>query len=129
MTTRKGGTKNYKSNHQANGNTSEDYDVHYYGDDNFLKTDAYEKEKNIFESRINELEWKNQALGKKMKVLTVSVMVFLLILFIGILTISIIYELKLEQTREQLSDLQKEQINSVPKVLVRAKTLEYRTGR
>ena len=119
MTTRKGGTKNYKSNHQANGNTSEDYDVHYYGDDNFLKTDAYEKEKNIFESRINELEWKNQALGWKNKVLTISVIAFLLSLFIGILTISIIYELKLEQTREQLSDLQKEQINRIPKVLVR----------
>merc|ERR1712110_1173739 len=98
-TTRKGGTKNYKNNHQANGNTSEDYDVHYYGDDNFLKTDAYEKEKNIFESRINELEWKNQALGWKNKVLTISVIAFLLSLFIGILTISIINEFKLEQTR------------------------------
>ena len=109
MPTRKGRTKNYNNNHQANRNTSQDSDVHYYGDDNFLKTSAYEEEKNIFESRIDELEWKNQALKWKIKVLTVtvSVIVFLLILFIGILTISIIYELKLEQTREQLSDLQK----------------------
>ena len=110
MTTRKGRTKNYNNNHQANRNTSQDSEVHYYGDDNFLKTSAYESEKNIFESRIDELEWKNQALKWKIKVLTVtvSVIVFLLILFIGILTISIIYELKIEQTREQLSDLQKE---------------------
>ena len=107
MTTRKGRTKNYNNNHQANRNTSQDSDVHYYGDDNFLKTSAYEEEKNIFESRIDELEWRNQALKLKIKVFTVSVLVFLLILFIGILTISIIYELKLEQTREQLSDLQK----------------------
>ena len=46
MTTRKGGTKNYKSNHQTNV----DKYMHYYGDDNFLKTDEYEKEKNIFDS-------------------------------------------------------------------------------
>ena len=60
MTTRKGGTKDYQ----------DDYDRRYYGDDNFLKTSSYEKEKNVTELRIGELEWRNKSLEWKNRTLT-----------------------------------------------------------
>ena len=47
MTTRKGGTKDYK-NHKAMSQ-DQDYEVNYYGDDNFLKTsDLPMKKRKIF---------------------------------------------------------------------------------
>ena len=109
MTARREGNIDNKRYNETNENMY--YDVNYYGDDSFLKTSSYEKEKNAFESRISELEWRNKALEGKIKTLIVSVIVFLLILFIGTLIIVILHELNIEQNYEKISELQRVEIH------------------
>ena len=105
MTTRKGGAKDYKS--QKAISQDQDYEINYYGDDNFLKTSAYQKEKNVLESRISELEWRNSSLEWKNRALTVLMTIFLLILLIGTVTTSILHEINIEQSLEHISELQR----------------------
>ena len=62
MTTRKGQALGNKHNLKANGKGSEEYEVNYYGDETFLRIDAFENEKNNLEAKISGLEWKNTAL-------------------------------------------------------------------
>ena len=94
------------SNLKDNVKMSQEYEVNYYGEETFLPpTSVYENEKNIFESRISELEWKNKVL--------VIISSILLILSIGTLTISIIDQLNivdhtvdLKQSSKQISEIQ-----------------------
>lgn len=62
MTTRKDRTLDHRYNLKGNGKGSEEYDVNYYGDENFLKIDAFENDKNKLQAKISELEWRNKAL-------------------------------------------------------------------
>ena len=99
MPTRKGGTTDYKTHHKAKGNIPQDYDnnIHYYGDDNFLKISSYEKEKNFIEARIGELERRNNALERRNKALVASVLIFSILSF-GTLIFAILRgEVKMEQ--------------------------------
>ena len=107
MTTRKGGAKDYKS-HKAMSQ-DQDYEINYYGDDNFLKTSAYEKEKIVLESRISELEWRNNSLEWKNRTLAVLMMIFLFTLLIGTVTISVLHEMNIDQSLQQISKLQRVQ--------------------
>ena len=107
MTTRKGGPKDYKS--QKAISQEQDYEINYYGDDNFLKSSAYQKEKNVLESRISELEWRNSSLEWKNRTLAFLMTIFLLILLIGTVTISILHEMNIERSLEQISELQRVQ--------------------
>ena len=95
MTTRKEGPKRNMS--------QEDYDVRYYG---------YEKEINALESRISELEQRNKSVEWKNRTLTILTTIFLLILFIGTLTITTLNALSSErnlESIEQISNLQKQE--------------------
>ena len=88
MTTRKDRTLDNRYNLKANGKGSEEYDVNYYGDETFLKINAFENEKNNLEARISGLEWRNKAL-------VISVIV-LLIFSVGIFTLSIIHQQRID---------------------------------
>ena len=101
MTTRKEGPKRKVS--------QEDYDVRYYG---------YEKEIKVLESRISELEQRNKSLEWKNRTLTILSTIFLLILFIGTLTITTLNALSSErnlESIEKISNLQKQQGGVVSK--------------
>ena len=117
MTTRKGGTKDYK-NHKAMSQ-DQDYEVNYYGDDNFLKTSEFEKEKNILESRISELELRNKSVEWKNRTLSVLMTIFLLILFIATLTIAFLHEMNIKQSLEQISELQRVQSEIQVRLILR----------
>ena len=98
MTTRKkGGTPDYKSNHEIKGN--EVYDT-YYGEDTFLRSSLFESEKQQLESRIRELELRSKAVECKNTIIIVSITV----LFIANLTISsyIIHQLNIEQMNAEI---------------------------
>ena len=96
MPTRKGGTTDYKSHQKSKGNVSHDYDINYYGDDDFLKISSYENEKNFVEARISELERRNNALERRNKALVVSVII-LLILSFGTLLITFLHKVNIEE--------------------------------
>ena len=102
MTTRKGRTLDYRNNFKANGKGSEEYDVvQYYGDETFLKIDAFENQKNILQAKISSLEWRNQAL------VISGIVIF--IFSLGLLTFSVIQQLKIQETVALLTSLQKSQ--------------------
>ena len=95
MTTGQGGSKRNVS--------QEDYDVRYYG---------YEKEIKVLESRISELEQRNKSLEWKNRTLTILTTIFLLILFIGTLTMTTLNALSSEKNHksiEKILNLQKQQ--------------------
>ena len=95
MPTRKGGTTDYKSHQKSKGNVSQDYDINYYGNDDFLKISSYENEKNFVEARISELERRNNALERRNKALVVSVII-LMILSFGTLIITFLHKENIE---------------------------------
>lgn len=81
MTTRKDRTLDNRRNLKANGKGSEEYEVNYYGDETFLKIDAFQNEKNNLEARISGLEWRNKALIISVVVLLIfSLVIFALCL-------------------------------------------------
>ena len=99
MTTRKrGGARDYKSNHEAKGNEEYDCDT-YYGDENI-----YENEKQQLASRISNLESRNKAVECNNTALVVSIIV-LLIATLTIMTISIINQMNIEQLNSEIMDL------------------------
>ena len=103
MTTRKGRTLDNRNNFKANGKGSEEYDVvQYYGDETFLKIDAFENQKNILQARISSLEWRNKAL------VISGIVIF--IFSLGLLTFSVIQQLKIQETVALLTSLKKTQI-------------------
>ena len=109
MTTRKGRTLDYRNNQKVNGKGSEEYDmVQYYGDETFLKIDAFENQRNILQARISGLEWRN-------KVLVISVIV-LLILFVGSFAFSIFHQLNIGKCLDKLSELEEDQNRILTKV-------------
>ena len=102
MTTKKGRTLDRRNSLKTNGKKgSEDYEVNYYGDETFLKIDAFENEKNILQANISGLEWRNKAL-------VISVIV-LFILFVGTLTFSIIHQLQIGKFLEKIYELEGDQ--------------------
>ena len=88
MTTRKDRTLDNRHKLKANGKGSDEYEVNYYGDETFLKIDAFQNEKNNLEARISGLEWRNKAL-------VISVLV-LLIFSLGIFTLFIIHQQRID---------------------------------
>ena len=103
MTPRKGETIDYRGHYlKPKGKGSEeDYELNYYGDETFLKSCAFENEKDILQSRISELEW-------RFKLLVVSGIV-LMIISIAAIAFSIVHHLKIEQNIQHLSELQRSQ--------------------
>ncbi len=83
-------------NLRANGNGSEEYEVNYYGDETFLKIDVFENEKNTLQAKISGLE-------RRIKVLVISVIV-LLIFSLGIFTLFIIHQLKMDSGSTEFKD-------------------------
>ena len=67
MPSRKDFTIDYKTNKRG----SRDYDVRYYGEEDFLKTSAFEEERKFLHRRISDLNCRNTFL-----IVTVAVLVF-----------------------------------------------------
>ena len=102
MTNRKGGTIDYRSNFPNKKPTGDgDYEISYYGDENFLKSSAFENEKNILQSRICDLEWRNKLL--------IGAMTVLMILSFAALVFCVILYLNIAKYQERLSELQRSQ--------------------
>ena len=100
MTTKKGRTLDYRNNQKVNGKGSEEYDlVQYYGDETFLKIDTFENQRNILQARISGLEWRNKAF-------LISGIV-LAIFSLGLLILSIIQQLKIQETVALVTSLQR----------------------
>ena len=109
MTTKKGRTLDSRKSLKVNSKQgSEEYEVNYYGDETFMKIDAFENEKNILLANISGLEWRNKAL-------VISVIV-LFILFVGTLTFSIIHQLQIGKCLENISELEGDQHMLLKKV-------------
>ena len=103
MTNRKGGTIDYRSNFPNKKPTGDgDYDINYYGEENFLKSSAFENEKNILQSRICDLEWRN-------KLLIGSMTVFMILSFATLAFCVILYLNIIVKYQERLSELQSSQ--------------------
>ena len=101
MPSRKEGTLDYKTNRRG----SRDYDVRYYGDEDFLKTSAFEEEKKFLHTRINGLNCRNTFL-----IVTVAVLVFLSLV---LLTLSIVNHVNNKHLKQILSIREKHNSSKV----------------
>ena len=100
MPSRKEGTIDYKRNKRG----SRDYDVRYYGDEDFLKTSAFEEEKKVLYRRISDLKCRNTFL-------IISLTVLLIVSFVA-LTLSVINQVNDTKHQMQIESLREKQ-NSI----------------
>lgn len=101
MPSRKDFTIDYKTNKRG----SRDYDVRYYGEEDFLKTSAFEEEKKFLHTRINDLNCRNTFL-----IVTVAVLVFL---SIALLTLTIVNQVNITTHQKKITSISRELNSSI----------------
>ena len=100
MPSRKGGTIGHGENKP--GSMRQDYDVRYYGDEDFVKASVFDEEKKILNTRISHLHCRNTCL--------VVFVIVLLFLSLVLLTLSLInlqnnskHEMQIASLRKKLN--------------------------
>ena len=101
MPSRKEFTIDYKTNIRG----SRDYDLRYYGDEDFLKTSTFEEEKKFLHRRISDLNCRNTFL-----IVTVTVLLFLSIV---LMTLSIVNQVNITKHQKKIMSISRKLNSSI----------------